>query len=61
MTTRTGEANEHARRAHQGPGPVGRGRGRRDAVALQTLMTEDFTGVGPLGFSLSRQDWLDPP
>ena len=30
-----------------------------DAAALDKLLTEDFTGVGPLGFTLSKQDWLD--
>jgi ketosteroid isomerase-like protein len=30
-----------------------------DAAALDKLLTDDFIGVGPLGFTLSRQDWLD--
>lgn len=29
-----------------------------DAGALATLLTEDFTAVGPLGFILPRQSWL---
>jgi ketosteroid isomerase-like protein len=29
-----------------------------DAGALETLLTEDFTAVGPLGFILPRQGWL---
>jgi ketosteroid isomerase-like protein len=30
-----------------------------DAAALEKLLADDFTGVGPLGFTLSKQDWLD--
>ncbi|GAA5189098.1 nuclear transport factor 2 family protein [Arthrobacter gyeryongensis] len=30
-----------------------------DVTALDTLLTEDFTAVGPLGFVLSRVQWLD--
>jgi ketosteroid isomerase-like protein len=30
-----------------------------DPAALDALLTDDFVGVGPLGFLLSRQDWLD--
>lgn len=30
-----------------------------DSAALQRQVTDDFVGVGPLGFMLSRQDWLD--
>jgi ketosteroid isomerase-like protein len=30
-----------------------------DAAALDKLLADDFTGVGPLGFTLSKQDWLD--
>jgi len=29
-----------------------------DAAALERLLADDFTGVGPLGFTLSKQDWL---
>ena len=30
-----------------------------NAAALDKLLADDFTGVGPLGFTLSKQDWLD--
>ena len=30
-----------------------------DAAALDKLLADDFIGVGPLGFKLSKQDWLD--
>ena len=30
-----------------------------DATALEDLLTDDFVGVGPLGFTLTRADWLD--
>jgi ketosteroid isomerase-like protein len=30
-----------------------------DSAALQTLLADDFTAVGPLGFTLTKQDWLD--
>jgi ketosteroid isomerase-like protein len=30
-----------------------------DAEALATLLTDDFCGVGPLGFVLYRPAWLD--
>jgi hypothetical protein len=29
-----------------------------DAAALDGLLAEDFHGIGPLGFVLSRQQWL---
>lgn len=29
-----------------------------DMAALDRLLAEDFTGVGPYGFILSRQEWL---
>jgi ketosteroid isomerase-like protein len=29
-----------------------------DTAILQRCLADDFTGVGPLGFTLSRQDWL---
>jgi hypothetical protein len=32
---------------------------RGDADALDRLLAPDFTGVGPLGFVLSRTDWLE--
>jgi hypothetical protein len=32
---------------------------RGDREALATLLTEDFSGVGPLGFILPKQAWLD--
>jgi hypothetical protein len=31
---------------------------RGDTTALDDLLAPDFTGVGPLGFVLSRADWL---
>src|SRR2546430_13434966 len=30
-----------------------------DADTLERLLTEDFVGVGPLGFTLSKKDWLE--
>ena len=30
-----------------------------DAETLATLLTDDFSGVGPLGFVLPRPAWLD--
>ena len=30
-----------------------------DVAALDALATDDFTLVGPLGFVLDRQQWLD--
>jgi ketosteroid isomerase-like protein len=32
---------------------------RNDAGALDGLLADDFVGVGPLGFVLDRQQWLD--
>jgi ketosteroid isomerase-like protein len=32
---------------------------RGDSAALDTLMTDDFVAVGPRGFVLNRQQWLD--
>ena len=32
---------------------------RNDAGALDALLADDFVGVGPLGFVLDRQQWLD--
>jgi ketosteroid isomerase-like protein len=29
-----------------------------DTTALDGLLTGDFVGVGPLGFTLSKQEWL---
>ena len=29
-----------------------------DAAALDTLLTDEFTAVGPLGFILPKQAWL---
>ena len=31
---------------------------RGDAAAMAPLLTDDFTSVGPLGFLLSKADWL---
>ncbi|HEX2132685.1 MAG TPA: nuclear transport factor 2 family protein [Actinophytocola sp.] len=30
-----------------------------DAEALDTLLTADFQGVGPLGFVLTKDQWID--
>ncbi|HEY0449673.1 nuclear transport factor 2 family protein [Actinophytocola sp.] len=30
-----------------------------DAATIDALLTDDFAGVGPLGFVLSRAEWLD--
>ena len=32
--------------------------GAGDATALETLLADGFTAVGPLGFILPRQAWL---
>lgn len=29
-----------------------------DADSLEQLLTDDFTGIGPLGFVLTRQQWV---
>ena len=31
---------------------------QRDTAFLEKLLADDFVGVGPLGFLLSRQEWL---
>ena len=30
-----------------------------DADALRPLLTDDFIGIGPLGYMLNKQQWLD--
>ncbi|HEY4024749.1 MAG TPA: nuclear transport factor 2 family protein [Pseudonocardiaceae bacterium] len=30
-----------------------------DREAIATVLTDDFTAIGPLGFTLSKQDWLN--
>jgi ketosteroid isomerase-like protein len=32
---------------------------RGDASALEPMLAGEFGAIGPLGFSLSRQEWLD--
>lgn len=32
---------------------------RADVTFLETLLAEDFIGIGPLGFMLTKQQWLD--
>jgi ketosteroid isomerase-like protein len=31
---------------------------QRDTAFLEKILADDFVGVGPLGFLLSRQEWL---
>ena len=32
-----------------------------DTAFLERILADDFVGVGPLGFLLSRQEWLARP
>jgi ketosteroid isomerase-like protein len=32
---------------------------RGDVSALATMLADDFVGVGPLGFTLTKEQWLD--
>jgi ketosteroid isomerase-like protein len=32
---------------------------KADTEQLTAILTDDFTAVGPLGFTLSKKDWLD--
>ena len=32
---------------------------RADVPALTSMLTDNFIGIGPLGFMLTKQEWLD--